>query len=195
MLEQIIGTKAKVRILRAMVRNPERAFSMEDIAREVGMSYGTVHPAVRDLARSRILLSQKVGRSRSYRVNKAHLLLPQLSALLNREADAFRDIASEFAERLEKKGLDNVILFGSSARGEVSKPGDIDLLIISSNPAMKEQLDKLTQEFLDKYDVLISPICPSRDSVKEKIAHFDEFMLRLIDEGIVLYGDDKWLKT
>lgn len=194
MLEQMLGTKAKVRILRVVVRNSEREFSMEDIVRAVVMSYGTVHPAVRELVRTRILLSRKTGRSKVYRANRAHVLFSQLSDLMDREGDAFRDIASEFTKRLKKRGLDNVILFGSTARGDATRPGDIDLLIISSDPTMKEQLDKLTQEFLDRYDVSVSPIWLSKDAVKEKIANFDQFVLRVIDEGTVLYGDAKWLK-
>jgi hypothetical protein len=47
---------------------------------------------------------------------------------------------------------------------------------------------------LDKYEALISPIYLSETEVKDKMKRFDSFILTVMDEGVVLYGDEKWLK-
>lgn len=194
MLERILGSKSKIRIFRFLFRNPENGYSMEDIVKATGMSYGTVHPAMQDLVESRIIVTRKIGRSNVYKINQTHILFPQVKALLNTEATAFRDKAEEFADRVEKKGVENIILFGSVARGEVIEAGDIDLLFIYTDPTVTEKIDILVMEFLEKYDIVISPIFLSKKETLERIKNLDGFVLRTIDEGKILHGDDAWLK-
>lgn len=194
MLENILGTKSKIRILREFIRNIERDYSMEDLVKATGMSFGTVHPALNGLVDSRILTARKFGRSKMYRINKAHVLFPQIEKLLRKEAMVLTEIATEFAENLGKEGIENIILFGSVARGEVTGTGDIDILIIYFESDITERIGRLAGEFLEKYDVVISPICLSKEEIKKRLKKFDDFILRAIDEGKVLYGDDTWLR-
>ena len=46
---------------------------------------------------------------------------------------------------------------------------------------------------MDKYDVVVSPIYLTKKEVVDKINNFDDFMLNLIEEGEVIYGDGTWL--
>ncbi|UCG69685.1 MAG: nucleotidyltransferase domain-containing protein [Thermoplasmata archaeon] len=194
MLERILGSRSKIRILRTLFKNPERSYSMEDIVKDIEMSYGTVHPAIQDLVESRIIVTQKIGRSNVYRINQMHVLFPKIQALFKSEASAFKDIAVEFADKVKKKGIENIILFGSVAREEVNEVGDIDLLFILTDLTVTEEIEKYAMEFLEKYDIVISPIFLSKKETKKRIKDLDEFILRTIDEGKILYGEDLWLK-
>lgn len=194
MLEKILGSKSKIRILRSMFKNPKRSYSMEDIVLATGMSYGTVHPATKDLVESRIILTHKIGRSNVYDLNQMHVLFPQIEALLKSETSAFTDKAIEFADKVKKKGLVNIILFGSVAREEVIEAGDIDLLFIYTDSDVINEINKDAMEFLEKYDMVISPIFLTKKETLKRMKYLDEFILRIIDEGMILYGDEKWLK-
>jgi len=194
MLERILGSKSKIKILRILFKNLKRDFSMEDIVKESGLSFGTVHPALKDLVGSRIVVTRKVGRSNIYRINQTHVLVPKLKTLLKTEATVFIDKAIEFGDIVKKDGIKNIILFGSVARGEVIEAGDIDLLIVYTDPTVTDNIHQLAMDFLEKYDIVISPIFLSRKEVKERLKNLDEFILRVIDEGKILYGDDSWLK-
>ncbi len=194
MLERILGSKSKIKILRILFGNPKRDFSMEDIVKESGLSFGTVHPALKDLVDSRIVVTRKVGRSNIYRINQTHVLVPKLKTLFKTEASVFIDKAIEFGDIVKKDGIKNIILFGSVARGEVIEAGDIDLLIVYTDPTVTDNTHQLAMDFLEKYDIVISPIFLSNKEAKERLKNLDEFILRVIDEGKILYGDDSWLK-
>jgi predicted nucleotidyltransferase len=194
MLENILGSRSKIRILRSFMKDPKRGYSMEDIVKDTGMSYGTVHPAMQDLVESRILLGRKIGRSIEYRINKSHVLFTKLRALFRSEASAFKEKAQQFADRVEKKGIVNIILFGSVARGEVIDAGDIDLLFIYSNPNIKKNVEDHVMDFVETYDILISPVFISQKDTKRRMEDLDDFILQVLEEGLVLYGDEKWLR-
>lgn len=194
MLERILGTRSKVRILREMLKNPDRDFALEDLVRATEMSYGTIHPAIKGLVETRTVLQKKVGQSKIYNINQAHVLFHELTDLIKREATAYMDIAVEFVNQMEKEGIENIYLFGSVARGEVIDAGDIDLLIIYSDPKITNNFNDLNEKIFEKYDVLISPLFLSKEEVKERILNFDDFILRVMDEGEMIYGDAKWLE-
>ena len=67
------------------------------------------------------------------------------------------EIAQEFANKINNKYIERIVLFGSVARGEDNDDSDIDILIISDNRELIE--DKISDEkyeILDNYRELIS---------------------------------------
>lgn len=194
MLEDILGSKAKIKILREICKNPNREFTVDDISRTVGIPYGTAHPAVHGLIQTKILNSKKSGHSTLVSLNDSHVLARDLRALLKKEGYAYKGIAKEFTKNVSKTKIRNIILFGSVARGEVLYPGDIDIMIIHKSGFQKQGVEQTIRELMERFDVLISPIYISDHEFKDKINRFDTFILHVIDEGIVLYGDNKWLK-
>jgi predicted nucleotidyltransferase len=194
MLEHILGSKAKIKILRKICKNPNRDYTVDDISKAADIPYGTAHPAVHSLIRTRILNSKKTGHSTVVSFNNSHVLAPKLKELLNKESNAYVDIAKNLVEDVPKKGIKNIILFGSVARGDILDPGDIDLLIIKKRNFQKKETEKTIQKFMERWDIIISPLYLFEDLIQKKIKKFDSFILLVIDEGIVLYGDDKWLK-
>jgi predicted nucleotidyltransferase len=194
MLEKILGSKSKIRILRSILKNPKRSYSMEDIVKDTGMSFGTVHPAMQNLVNSRIIVTQKIGRSIAYKINRTHILFQDIKALFKSETSVFKEKAIEFVKLVEKKGLENIILFGSVAREEVIEAGDIDLLFIYMDAKVEQKIEGQVMDFLEKYDIVISPIFLSIKETKKRIKDLDDFILRTIEEGVILYGDKKWLK-
>lgn len=195
MLEHILGSKAKIKILRKMCKNPNRNYTVDDISKAVKMPYGTAHPAVHSLIRTRILNSRKAGHSTVVSFNNSHVLAQKMKELVNRESNAYLDIAKILVKDVPKKGIKNIILFGSVAKGEVLDPGDIDILIIYRTNFQKQKVEQTIRELMERFDVLISPLYISEKQVQDKIKKYDSFILLVIDEGIVLYGDDKWLKS
>jgi len=189
-LERILGSKAKIRLLRVMLRNPDREFTIEELAGETSMSYGTAHPALADLVAARIITSRKAGRSRQYKANGGHLLFPQVKSLLDRESKAFFDVAKEFARRVE--GAESVILFGSAARGE-KDVGDLDVLIVHKRGVLKN-VSAAAEEMLAKYDVVVSPLVLTVEEIGERVERMDEFILKIMDEGKIISGDAEWLR-
>lgn len=196
MMERILASKTKIKILRRLIEKPGREFSFEDVAKVTSLSFGTVHPALKDLVYSRAVEMRKMGKSKLYRINQRHILFKELKALFDSESGSLTLIAKKFAAKIDKRNIRNIILFGSVARGEFTEKSDIDILIIykSDEALIRKSVSKLSQSFLDRWDVEIAPIYLSTKEAEQKMKIFDRFMVRMMDEGKVLYGDIKWLE-
>ncbi len=193
MMEDILGSKVKVRILRLMMVR-DRDLTLQEIVRILGLSTGCAHPAIKELERKRIVLGTKIGRSTLYSINKSNILYAEIKGLFTREGTAYRDIAKEYAEMIEKSNIVNIILFGSVARGDSLDPGDIDMLEITKDGVEKDVDKAIAKELEEKYDVHISTLRISRNDALKKVRSYDNFIINVLDEGIVLHGDDRWLR-
>lgn len=196
MIEDAFGSKVKVKIIRRLISSEDREFSFEDLSKSVDLSFGSVYPALKDLIDARMVVVRKIGKSKLYKINKKHLLFKEIKMLFKSEISNFLYVAVSFAKSLNKAGIKNIILFGSVARGEPAFKSDIDILIIYKRREknVKENVEKEVQKFLDLYDV---EIVPMRLSVKEALDRrkkFDRFIMNVLNDGKVLYGDIKWLE-
>ncbi len=198
MLESILGARSKIRILRLFFSDIEREYSIEDVAKGIGLSLGTVHPAMGQLVDSRIIRVRKIGRTKIYVLNRSNRLFEELLALFRNESVGLTKLAFKFTVMSNKKGLKSVILFGSVAKaGYVSEAGDIDLLFICEDELVRDRIHEetslLSQRFLADYDVVVSPLCLTTSEVRDRMKRSDDFILTTQAQGRLLFGDGEWL--
>lgn len=194
MLEKIIGKKSKVKILRFLMNSDNQGYCLNEIAKSTGISCGTIYPSLTELLETRIVLQRKVGRSLLYTVNKNHILFHKIKELIDFEKKSLQIVAEEFASSIPKKNIKAIVLFGSVARGEFTEKSDIDVLIVYKNKNLKKEIDYLIDKLLDTYDVHIIPVFLTEKEIRERIKIFDNFIINLINEGRLLYGEATWLK-
>lgn len=193
MLEKIIGKKSKIKILRLFMNN-DREYYLDEIAKSTGMSCGTIYPSLNELLETRIITQRKVGRSLLYTLNKNHILFHKIKELIDIEKKSLPTIAKEFASSLPKDNIIAIVLFGSVAREEFTEKSDIDVLVVSKNDRTKENIGSLVDKLLDIYDVHVVPIFLTEKDIQERIKKFDNFIITIINEGRLLYGEAPWLK-
>lgn len=196
MIENILGSRVKIKILRKLSSFENGEFSFEELGKSLSLSLGAVHPALRELSDSRIVAARKIGKSKLYSINKKHLVFREIKNLFGAERTGFLKVAARFAKGVDKAGIKSIVLFGSVARGEASEKSDIDILIIfkkSGFPA-KEKINAQIQEFLDMHDVEIIPTFLTMKEALKRRRKFDRFIMNVINEGKILYGDIKWLE-
>ncbi|MCX6664558.1 MAG: nucleotidyltransferase domain-containing protein [Euryarchaeota archaeon] len=194
MLEKIIGKKSKIKILRFLLDNDDHSYCLDDISKSTGISCGTVYPSLKELLEVRVITQRKVGRSILYIINKNHVLFPQIKELINFEKKSLQIIAEQFVDSLPKKDIIAVILFGSVAREEFNEKSDIDILIIYRRENVKPEVEQFVDRFLDSYDVHIVPLFITKKEIQERIKRFDNFIITIMNEGQLLYGEAPWLK-
>ncbi|MFQ5884053.1 MAG: nucleotidyltransferase domain-containing protein [Thermoplasmata archaeon] len=193
MLENIIGARSKVKILREMMQTDDREYCLEDLVKATDQSFGTVHPSLNSLVDSRMVLVRKIGKSKLYRVNRRHVLYEKVKELMLEERNRFITIAKEFSDGLKKRNIKNIVLFGSVARGDFGEKSDIDILVIYSRREPEDEVFDRVDALLDKYDVAIVPVFLSVSEARNRLRKSDQFMLNALEEGKVLYGDARWL--
>ena len=194
MLENILGSKSKIRMLRVLTVNMKREFCLEDVVKATGMSFGTVHPALKDLVSSRIVLGRKAGRSILYKINVNHVLFHRIKELVEMEKNGYIRIAKIFSKDVSKDDINAIILFGSVARGDFSERSDVDVLVVYRGKAPKGNVSKVINQILDEFDVQVVPTYITSEEVKQRLEKFDKFIVNVVEEGVVLYGDAKWLR-
>ena len=193
MFEDILGSRTKVRILRALCVNPEREFSTRELALALGQSLGSVHPALGQLLGPRVVLTRRVGRSRLVRINRRHPLYEALSSLFRDEASALATVAREFADALPQGGIEAAVLFGSVARDEPSAWSDVDVLVVVDAPRRAAQVQAVAASMLDRFDANVTPLVLTRGEVASRLRAFDPLLQTIAAEGRLLRGRANWL--
>jgi len=192
-LEDLLGSKTKVRILRLLCAHPGREFSLRELSLAVGQSLGSVYPALQQLLGTRIVLTRRVGRSRTVRINPAHPLYGALVPLFRQEGSAFVRVAQAFADALPRRGVRAVVLFGSVARGQPSARSDVDVLVVVDDPRGAGPVRKAAASMLDRFDANVSPLVLTSGEVARRLATFDPLLETIAAEGKLLRGRAKWL--
>ena len=193
-LEKIIGKKSNVKILCLLITSEDREFCLDDIAKLVNMSCGTVYPSLKELIETRIIVGRKAGRSILYKINKNHLLFKKIKELVYMEKQGLLNVAKEFVSNLPKSNITAVILFGSVSRGDFNEKSDIDLLIVFNDEQVKNEVDGFVDEMLEIYDVHIVPVFLTEKEIQKRKKTFDNFITTVIHEGKLLFGEAKWLE-
>ncbi len=196
MIENILGSRVKIKILRKLALFDKREFTFEELSKSLNLSFGAVHPALKGLSDARIVAARKMGKSKLYSINKKHLIFKEIKSLFNAETASFLKVAMKFAKTADKKWIENIVLFGSVARGEASEKSDIDILIIykKNESSVRENIGKQAQKFLDVYDLETVPTYLSVKEALKRRKRFDRFMMNVLNEGKLLYGDIGWLE-
>jgi predicted nucleotidyltransferase len=93
-----------------------------------------------------------------------------------------------------------VILFGSAARGEMTKTSDVDLLAIvpnmpqeSLNQLMKD-VDKMTREVAGVYPVNLAAITMTMHDYEAALREKKRIAEDVLRDGIILFGVDRYLR-
>jgi predicted nucleotidyltransferase len=171
------------KVLSFLAKFSDQEYHEREIARKVGISYGSANRVLNDLALRGLLMRRRVGKMLFYSFNRSDPIYKPFKifisiALIRPLIDNMKSFASE------------VVLYGSCARGEDASKSDVDLFIISED---KEEALRLIRnyKFLKGFEHLkIEPVIFSPAELPKSEKGGREF-LSLVREGIVLWDKTK----
>lgn len=129
LLEDLLGTRAKVRILRELCLDPSRRYSGNALARAVEMSPNTVHRALDELADLGVIDVVKRPGSHDVRLAEDGALASELRRLFEREGEIAPRIVEALRDAVPEEVT--VVVFGSVAEGTAGAGSDVDVLIVA----------------------------------------------------------------
>jgi predicted nucleotidyltransferase len=183
--ESIFGTGSKIRVLRLLVKYPEREFTEREIADEIKMSPNTVNLALKELRNTNILVYRKIGRAQAYKCNTKSALYVSAKKLFESELEIKNHLIETIKKYLNKSI--SCIMFGSFVKGTESYSSDLDLLVITDKKdIMEPRVEKLRTEISEKFGTALSPLILT---TKELLAQWNkEYIKRIVKEGILICG-------
>lgn len=158
MLEEILNSKPKVKILKLLVNKSDWLFSESEISRELKIPKTTTHRALKTLRDQNILREfKKAGKIVIYQLNKDNYIIRELiEPFLKKDSEIIIKKSKEFCQKIDKL-IKVAILFGSSSKGEMKPISDVDMALITEKPReLKELTDKIKTEFLENDSIIFS---------------------------------------
>lgn len=150
-LEQWLGSKNSITVLRHLVLRPYTFFGLTKMAETVEISKSNILRVLKPLQEANLIVEQKAGRKKLFQINSEQEIVQQMWKIFMLEkksavAPEFKNIIDLFFSKIKEK-VDVFILFGSVARGLATKDSDIDIIIVGDTKISGPILDYLPFRF------------------------------------------------
>lgn len=155
MLEQLFGSRTRVKLLRLFLHDPERRFYVRELTRVVDEHLNSVRRELLHLEQAGLILTYEEDRKKYYRVNTAWVLYPELRSLMIKSQLAGTE---ELMEKLKQLGdIRKLVLSGCFVEGS-SAPTDILIVGSVDTRELKSVLDDFQKGFdREIYYTLLTP--------------------------------------
>lgn len=178
-LDHLLGTRTKVRILRALVPL-DRPVSGREAARLAGVSRIALR-AMEELAAAGILNQDQATGQHLFTFERRHHLAPVIETLFDAERQFTSAIFGRIRETLEDaESVESAVVFGSSARGEARPRSDLDLLVVvrrhDEREGVRMALAELEPGLFTDFGVRLSPVVLTLEQVRKQGEENDPFI-------------------
>jgi len=159
-LEQVLGTKAGISILRSLVRYRGKIFTVRGLARDSDVSSVEASRTIEQLEQYGIVKVQPVGRAYQVFLNEHSYVLNKIvKPILIAEEKTLSELITILKKHLTSKKILSAVVFGSIAKGEEREDSDIDLLVISDDfDHAIEAVADAREEIASAFHSRLSPI-------------------------------------
>jgi predicted nucleotidyltransferase len=128
MLEALISSKTRVKLLTLFLLNPENEFYIREIVRSTGENINSVRRELGNLESFGLLIGEKKGNQQYYTVNTGHFLYPELQKIVLKS----EGVSGILKRALAGEEIACMFMYGSFAKGTAGAKSDIDLFIVGS---------------------------------------------------------------
>ncbi len=124
----IFSSTNSLRILSFLIENPGKEFLGSEVQKATSLSRAGVYIALRELIKQNLAIKKQKGKFIMYSVAYNNPIIKQFKVLRN--IISLKNVVLKL-KPLSKK----IILYGSASRGEDDIQSDIDLFVLSKDPA------------------------------------------------------------
>jgi predicted nucleotidyltransferase len=185
MIEALIGSKARVKLLSLFLLSPERRFYVRELTRKTGENINSVRRELQRLEGIGLLKSEREGNMRYYTVNTKMPIYEDLKLIFLKT----EGVGSVIRENLDRLGeIKAAFIYGSFAKGEERLKSDIDLMLVGK--VDERELIPLIRELEEQLSREINYVLFSPEEFKSRIREKEPFVSNVLKEDkIMLIGD------
>ena len=172
-------TKNQALILNIFYTNPEKSFYFRELSRMLNKAPGVFQKDINNLETEGIIISNFIGRSRFFKLNKQYPLYKEYRSIIIKTIGLEKIISKKLHNI---KGINNAFIFGSYAQGTTDNFSDIDIIIVGdTNEKILEKIFlPLEKEF--NREINYTLYNPEEFDKKKKI---NPFLKNILDKKII----------
>lgn len=175
------------KLLSIFYGSPDRTAFLRQIARETGISIGTLQRELNLLAEVGLLRRSASGKQVYYQANREHPLFAELSSVLAKTFGVFELLRAALQPLATT--IEVAFVYGSVARGVETAESDVDLAIIGD--AALDDVIKAVGPVERSIGRPVNPTIYSRREFSSKLRSGNHFLNSLLQrEKVFLIGDE-----
>lgn len=189
LIEQILGKKSNIRVLRYLVKHKDWQFNITELAKDTGINKGALSRVIGELGKENVIKVSMKGKIKLFSINRENLFIRDvIMPLFEKEDKFYYDTLSKLVKRIKSDAI-SIILYGSVASGKAKLTSDIDVLAIVSKrgKSVDEKVNKIKEEFLEN-DLLLRVDLLTLNELKKLYKTREPFILSIIKNHKMLYG-------
>lgn len=187
MLESLITSKTRIRLLLKFFLNPAHGAYLRELAQEFEESTNSVRVELNRMAESGLIESKEEGRTKVYRANQAHPLFPEISRIVAKTVGLdrlieqviqrlgnvkFAFITGDYARGIDSGLIDLVLVGAIDENYLASLSKKVESLIgkkIRALPLAPEEFQKLGNRFKEEPHFVVWD--EERNGIQSKVSH------------------------
>lgn len=188
-LDHVIGTRNKVRLLRALTPL-DRPVSGREAARLAGVSHYAIG-ALDELAAVGLVCRQEAAGQNLYRFDRRSRLAAQVEALFEGERQRNTALWHRLAALAERAGrVESAAVFGSAARGDAKPGSDFDVIVLTEGAPepVYDAFLAAAPELATEFGIRISPVVLSVVQARRQHADGDAFIADAMRDARRFHG-------
>jgi len=187
-LEQTLGNKIAITLLRTMINYRGKIFTIRGLADEARVSPNETALIVHDLEKMGIIKIQPIGRAYHLELNeKSYILNKIIEPIINAEKNTITELIQVLRKHFDTKKVTSAAVFGSVAKAEEKIDSDIDILIVSNDRDHAITLvSSASEQVLTRFHGGLSPIIFTEKELKAK--QKGSLVRSIIDNHILICG-------
>lgn len=196
MIDQLFGSKTRVKLLHLFLNNPNRSFYVREITRKIDEQINSVRRELANMLNVGIIKSDSSNNRLYYEVNQTYQHYKPLRAIFadDKLQSSVVDASTEggdWLKRLKPLGAVKVaILSGSLVRGS---KGDVDLLLAGN--LNKTQVSKFVKELETEESKSLNYTVMSYEDFYYRLSIKDRFVTTLITSKKTILVDTEEILT
>lgn len=169
LVEMLLGSRVKVKVLRTLWRYREKEFTIRELAKFLGVSHTGIKKVVDELERTNVLRLRTVGRSYAFRLNMNSYAANIVGRTFEMESGALSELRDVIREKLKSRFVTSAALYGSVVERKEMSRSDIDLLIITNQREKVEEIvAELQNDVSERFGNSISAYYVSEEDLRKK---------------------------
>lgn len=184
-------TDTQIQVLNLLLMHPDQDFYQREMADRLRLHLRSVQQVLQRLVDGGLVLREKRGRQVYYRVNPAHPIITELTAIFVKTVG----VAHRLRQALQE--LDNMVevalIYGSWARGEQQADSDVDLLVVGQ--AGTREVVSVLDEAIAQLGRELNPVAMSPQELRDRARDQDHFITSVLaGPKIYLIGTENDLR-